>query len=418
MYQFLDNSREVLYVGKAKDLKSRVSSYFTNSSGLSGKTRALVGQVTLIKAIIVESEIESLLLEANLIKKYQPYYNIKLTDGKAYPLIRITIKDDYPKVLIARREEDKSSVYFGPYPSTQSMYSVLRFLRKLFPFQSVLNHPKRICLYHHLGLCPCPQVFDSQELKKQYKKNITHIKDFLSGKTQKVVKDLEKERENMSGDEKFEEARALQKNIDAILLVTHPIHRPFEYETNPNLHSDLRQKEMEDLQLILWKNGVKISLPKRIECYDNSNFQGTNPTSSMVVLTNGEIDKSQYRKFKIRSQNRPNDFATMEEVLQRRLRHKEWPLPDLVIVDGGKGQVSSALKVLESFRPEDDGPLAQNIPVIGLAKREETIVTSDLKEISLSKDSPALQLIMRIRDEAHRFAISYHRKLRAKEFLK
>jgi excinuclease ABC subunit C len=175
------------------------------------------------------------------------------------------------------------------------------------------------------------------------------------------------------------------------------------------LTDDLREKELTELANVLQKYNIPVNNPDRIECFDISNISGTNPVGSMVTFINGEKDSNWYRKFKVRSLNTPNDFAMMEEVLSRRLKHPEWPFPDLLIVDGGKGQVSTAVKVMQDLK--------LNIPVIGLAKREETIVTSYLKEIILSKNSPALQLIMRIRDEAHRFAITYHRKLRSKSFL-
>lgn len=409
MYQFLDNKGEILYVGKAKNLKNRVSSYFTKGADLSPKTANLVAQVKKIKVIKVESEIEALLLEANLIKKFSPKYNIRLTDGKAYPLIRITIKEMYPAVLTVRRSEDRKSIYFGPFPSSNTVRSVLRLLRRIFPYHSTVNHPKKVCLYHHLNLCPCIPAFDNEVTRVAYQKTIKHIVDFLEGNTSKVVKELEKERNELSKKEQFEEAGNIQKQIDNINFITHPVHKPFEYETNPNLTEDLRYKEMLSLQNILSTHGYPIALPSRIECYDNSNIQGTNPTSSMVVLTNGNIDKSQYRKFKVRSVKGPNDFATMQEVLKRRFGHTEWPYPDLLIVDGGKGQISSAAIVLDD--------LGITIPLIGLAKREETIITRDFQEIKLKKSDPALQLVMRIRDEAHRFAITFHRKLRSKNML-
>lgn len=437
-----------MYVGKAKQLRNRVASYFANPSLLVGKTAALVEQVKKIKIIVVESELESLLLEANLIKKYSPKYNIRLTDGKAYPLIRITLGYENPAVLTARRPDDNKSVYFGPFPSTSSMRMVLRIIRRIFPFQSVLNHPPKRCLYHHLGLCPCVPASPTEEHIKQYRKTLKHIVDFLEGKTKQVIKDLEKERDTASKEEDYEKAAKIQKQIDAILYVIQPRHNPFEYEVNPNLRSDLREQEMKELQTILAKHNVTIDLPIRIECYDNSNIQGTNPVASMVVLTNGEIDKSQYRKFKIKTVKGPNDFASMQEVFTRRLKHTEWPLPQLFIVDGGKGQVSAAKNVLQQYLKIDSRKLkiglenrkskvenqpsifnnppllstfnhlsSTPLPLIGLAKRNEIIITPDLEEIKLPKNSKALQLIMRIRDEAHRFAITYHRKLRSKNAL-
>ncbi|HSA84398.1 MAG TPA: hypothetical protein VLF20_05965 [Patescibacteria group bacterium] len=415
-------------MGKAKDVKSRVSSYFANPSVLIGKTKILVEQVATIHVTLVESELEALLLEAFYIKKYKPKYNILMKDGKSYILIRITAKDPYPKVLLARKHDDKDSLYFGPYPSSSAVRTVLKTVRRIFPYQSVLNHPKRVCLYHHLGLCPCPIIFDSPELKKEYKKNIKGIIRILEGESQKIMNELEKERQLASDNERYEEALELQKKITALSLITQPFHKAFEYDVNPNLRSDIRQQELDELKKVLHINHLALPKLTRIECYDISNIQGTNATGSMVVLTQGEIDKSQYRKFKIKISGKPNDFAMMKEMLQRRFVHEEWSYPDLVIVDGGKGQISSALEALAQR--------GITIPLIGLAKREETIVIpieqsarskvqgakpralrptpSAFTEVSLPKSSKALQLIMRIRDEAHRFAITFHKQLRSK----
>ncbi len=487
VYRFLDAGNIVLYVGKANDLKARVSSYYINKD-LGDKTRVLVSQIKKIKITVVESELEALLLEAYYIKKYQPKYNITLRDNKSYIRIKITIKDKYPSITLARLEQDSKAIYFGPYPSTSSVRLVLKTIRRVFPYVSALNHSKRICLYNHLGLCPCPQVFDSVEAAKDYKKTIRNIIRILEGQSRKIMGELEKERDKLSKYENFEEALKIQKKIDALGLITTPIHTPFEYDTNPNLRADLRQQELNGLmealnqthkiptaqniqESTLLPDAAKIPRPSdtpfnkgglgdwswgdmkklnRIECYDISNTQGTNATGSMVVFINGEKEGSQYRKFKIRISGKPNDFAMMQEVITRRLKHTEWDLPDLIIVDGGKGQVSAALKVLQENN--------MNIPLIGLAKREETIIVPVIarirrmeetkqsllkekltnnraglprslrslamtkegehyQEISLPKSSPSLHLIMRIRDEAHRFAITYHKKLRSKSAL-
>ena len=424
-------------MGKAKSLKLRVSSYFMNKALLGERTKMMVSQIDKIRITVVESELEALLLEAFYIKKYAPKYNVKLTDNKSYIRLRITIKDDYPKVLFARREEEDNSIYFGPYPSSGSLRLVLKTIRKVFPFQSVLNHPKRICLYNHLGLCPCPPVNDSSELRKEYRKNIKGIIRMLEGESQKIMKELEKQRNQFSKNEQYEDALKTQKKINALSVITTPFRQPSEYDVNPNLRIDIRQRELDELKNALNNVGAQNLVPlRRIECYDISNIQGTNATGSMVVFVNGEKESSQYRKFKVRMENKPNDFAMMKEVLRRRFLHDEWDMPDLVMVDGGKGQVSAALEVLGET----------NIPLIGLAKREETIIipnanprhsdhvqnlsnsierkaildparmTNDLtfSEISLPKNSPALHLITRIRDEAHRFAITYHRHLRSK----
>lgn len=414
IYLFLGRNGDVLYVGKAKNLRKRVASYFANYVDLGDKTRSLVSQIKKIKVFTVTSEIEALLLEANYIKKFKPKYNIRLTDGKSYPLIRITIKDKYPKIVIARNRNDKSSIYFGPYPNSSALKLVLKLTRRIFPYQSVLNHTKKICLYYHLGLCPCPYVFDTKDLRKEYRKNIQHIISFLEGRTKKVVGDLEKEKNKLVKKEEFEKANVIQNKINAIHIITDPLYKKkVDNNINPNLEEDLRSSELSELKSILKKNNTQVLDLERIECFDISNILGTNATGSMVVFINGEKDGSKYRKFKIKTIGSPNDFGMIEEVLRRRLSHKEWPMPDLLIVDGGKGQVSSALKVLAM---KQFGNLT--IPVIGLAKQFETIVTSDFKEISLPKESSALKLIMRIRDEAHRFAITYHKKLRSKTFLR
>jgi excinuclease ABC subunit C len=390
-------------VGKAKDLKKRVSSYFS-SKDLGEKTQILVSQIKRIKIIEVASEVEAFLLEERLIKKYTPRYNMKLTDGKAYPSIKITIKDNFPRVLLVRKQEGDNARYFGPYTNATSLRTVLKLLRKIFPFQAVLNHPNKLCLYYHLGLCPCPTVTKDEN----YGKSINHIIDFLDGNKKLLIKDLTKERDKASKQEKFELAQTIQKKIDAVTLITSSFYKPFEYELNPNLRSDVVTLNLQALKDILNKNDVSVPDLNRIECYDISNTSGKNATGSMVVFTNGEKDSSSYRRFKIKNDyhSKPNDFAMMQEMLERRLKHADWPKPSLIIVDGGKGQVSSAKVIIEK--------LSLVVPLIGLAKKEETIVTSELREIRLPKDSKSLQLIMRLRDEAHRFAITYHKKLRAK----
>lgn len=406
VYLFLNINRNVIYVGKAKDLRKRVSSYFANKD-LGTKIALLVENVHKIKTIATDSEIESLLLEANLIKKYNPKYNARLTDGKSYIRAKITTWEKIPKVLFARREDDGKSLYFGPFPNSTELKYVLKFLRKIFPYQSVLNHPKRFCLYYHLNLCPCPPMFENDQQLKEYKKNIKHVIQFFNGESKKIIKELEEERDNKSKDEEYEEAEEIQAKIDAVISVTAPRRRPFEYELNPNLRSDLRNQELEELLTILKINGVSIYGLKRIECYDISNISGKFSTGSMAVFTNGEKDSANYRRFKIKQQPKviPNDFAMLSEIIKRRFNHEEWQTPNLIIVDGGKGQVSSVNKAL--FEQNID------VPVIGIAKREEILITSSFKMIRLPRNSQALNLVKRIRDEAHRFAITYHKKLRS-----
>jgi len=402
VYIFEDSKGKIIYVGKAINLRKRVSSYFQDKN-LGEKTRQLVSKIADIKTIRVRSEVEAFLLEERLIKKHSPKFNISLKDAKTYPFVKINIKDKYPSVILTRKIED-NSLYFGPYISINSLRSVLKMLRRIFPYVSVRNHPNYLCLYYHLGLCPCPNVTKDPN----YKKTVKHIVDFLSGKTKKVVRDLEKERNSYSRIEIFEKAENAQKQIEYIKLITSPFYKPFEYETNPNLRLDIVENEIQQLKDILNSNNVAVIKLDRIECYDISNTSGKNSTASMVVFANGEKDSGAYRRFRIKGlyNNKANDFEMLKEVLKRRFNHADWPNPDLVIVDGGKGQVSSASIALSDINI--------SIPLIGLAKREEVIINQGLKEIVLPKDSKALQLVMRIRDEAHRFAIAYHRKLREK----
>ena len=327
VYIFLDNDDKVIYVGKANNLRSRVSSYFIKSAKLGPKTTLLVSQIYKIKHIRVESEIEALLLEARLVKKHKPKFNSRLTDSKAYPYIEIT-KDSVPKVLQARSDLDKGSIYFGPFPSVGDMRLVLKIVRKIFPFQSVRNHPKRYCLYYHLGQCPCPPMFNNDSQLKQYKKDIRRLINFLKGKTKLVVSDLEGERNMFSKNLEFENAIQIQRRIDAIKLVTSTFTKPEFYETNINLIEDQLKDELSDLKQVLNSKGYNLTKLDRIECYDISNISGKQATGSMVVFAHGEKDASSYRRFKIKFPPNivPNDYEMLREVIRRRIKNKIGPI--------------------------------------------------------------------------------------------
>lgn len=412
VYQFSDENGKVLYVGKAKNLKKRVSSYFQKQAH-DEKTTLLIPQIKNISHIVVNSEIEAFLLEAELIHKHLPYFNIKMIDDKSYPYIMVS-KSDIPYVTVARKKSIKQAEYFGPYPDAGSVKVVLKLLRKIFPYESVKTHPKRKCLYFHLGLCPCVQAVSENTVV--YKKNIANLKRFLKGSTTQVLKNLESERDAFSKNEEFEKAGEVQRQIDSIKTITQETYDPFVYINQPKTQSLREKNENSALFDLLASNGVPLSKLDRIECFDISNFQGTNATGSMTVLIHGSAEKSEYRKFKIRKLNTPNDFAMHQEMMARRLKHPEWDFPDLFIIDGGKGQVSSVLQVL-----------AHNgikIPVIGIAKKFETLVIPRFEnrsllfiEVRVPLSSPAINVVRRIRDEAHRFAITYHRKLRSKSAL-
>lgn len=426
IYIYKDKNGKVIYVGKAVDLFSRVSSYFSKSWH-DIKTTKLVENIADIETVIVESEIEALILEANLIKKFMPLYNIKLTDDKDYLYIVIT-DEDYPQIRTARKKDlIKVKKWFGPYPSATTVKTTLKKLRRVFPWcqnpkGSRTNKTGRPCFYYHIGQCPGACVGTIS--KEDYNKIIKRFSKFLDGKKAELLDDLSKEMESLSNDLKFEDAAKIKRIVEGINYITAPT-KITNYLVNPNFLEDLNQNSLQELQ-----NALNLpELPTRIEAYDISNFQGKEATGSMVVLTNGEIDKSQYRRFKIKITGKPNDFAMHAEMMGRRLKHPEWPFPQLFLIDGGRGQVTAvqavilnAVKDLLKKRPEtDSSPSALNdiskIPIYGLAKREEWLYPPEGDPVKLPKKNLGLRLLQKIRDESHRFAITYHKKLRSKAFL-
>lgn len=420
VYQFKDKMGNILYVGKAIDLYHRVASYFsrldyyptplgdepTPDVGLKlhiGKTAALVERIASVETIVVESELEALILEANLIKKFLPPFNVRLTDDKDYLYIGIT-REDFPKVITARKTDLKRmKKFWGPFPSSRTVRDTLKLLRRVFPWCS--NPPKsasqgvplRACFYYHLGLCPgaCVRLIT----KEDYHKIINRFSKFLDGGKEELVEDLTAEMMRLSEEEKFEQAAKLKKELDGISYLTQT-NRAQLYLENPNFLEDETKLALVELQ----KNLNLKKLPERIEGYDISNISGKDATGSLVVLTNGNIDKSQYRKFKIHMSGRANDVGMHKEMIRRRLKHKEWPLPDLIIVDGGRGQARGVYYELQTANYE--------LPIYGLAKRMEWLYPPQGEVIKLFKKSLSLKLLQKLRDESHRFAITYHRKLR------
>lgn len=397
VYLFKDRKGKVIYVGKAIDLYHRVASYFQKSRGVYvTHPRSVLGshlrkEIKSVETIVVESELEALILEANLIKRYLPQFNVRLTDDKDYLYIKIT-KEDSPKVVTARKHDLKGSLkYFGPFPSSRTVRETLKSLRRVFPWCA---GGRKACFYYHLGLCPGPCA--GAISKDEYRKNIRGLIKLLEGKKDQLVGWLVKDMENAAKRQNFEEASRIKKTLDGIAYLIQP-NRVQIYLENPNFLEDQRILALESLKKALNLKGI----PHRIEGYDISNIAGKEASGSMVVLTEGEIDKSQYRKFKIRITGRPNDVAMMKEMVTRRLTHSEWLLPDLIIVDGGRGQVNGVKMEVRRWR----------IPVYGLAKRMEWLYSDSGEVIKLSKANPGLKLLQKIRDEAHRFAITYHRKL-------
>ncbi len=401
VYIYKDETGKILYVGKAIDLYHRVASYF-NDRQVSPKTAVLVSKIADLETIIVESELEALILEANLIKKYLPPYNIKLTDDKDYLYLIIT-KEEYPRILTARKMDLKTAAkYFGPFPSSGVLRDTLKKLRRLFPWCSN-PYGKRACFYYHLGLCPGACV--GAITPADYKKIINRFAKFMEGKKDELVDELTQEMEEASVSLQFERAAAIKKTIAGIGYITQP-NKTKMYLENPNFLEDQNQLSLHELQQKL----NLPTLPERIECFDISNIQGQQAVGSMVVLTHGDIDKSQYRKFKMKLTGKPNDVGMHKEMMTRRLGHPEWPFPDLMIIDGGRGQVRGAQEVLAAK--------GVSIPVFGLAKRLEWLYTPGEEIIKLPQRSLALRLLQKIRDEAHRFAITYHRTLRNRDTIR
>ena len=415
IYKFFDIKGKLLYIGKAKNLKKRVASYFYHQSNLDSKTFNLIKKIYSIFVIEVQSEFEAILLEAKLIKKYQPKYNLICKDDKHYIYIRIT-NEEFPKVFYSRKENEGEVILFGPFPSVRIVREILTLIRSIIPFCSQKENINKRCFYSHLGLCnPCPadiKKTSGQEYKiksKEYLKNIRQIKTFLSGNINQIRKYLYALMFQAANKNKFEEAAIFRKKLQNLHYLLKSYHPLEEYIQNPDLIAGIKEKESHELALILRKYFNNISQVNKIECYDISNLSGKWATGSMITFVNGDPDKSRYRRFKIKSTDQPNDFAALSEVVRRRLRHKEWSLPDLWVIDGGKPQLTALKKILSQTE--------LNIPMIGLAKKEEEFViphNNTYDKIKLPPASPALHLIMRVRDEAHRFAHKYHTYLRLK----
>ncbi|OGC69739.1 hypothetical protein A2415_04645 [candidate division WWE3 bacterium RIFOXYC1_FULL_39_7] len=427
VYLFKNSSGVVIYVGKAKRLRDRVGSYFHADLDPNSKTFALVQRIEDIEYVEVQSELEAFVLEAALIKKHRPKYNIIQKDDKSYIYIAIRkekakIGDStvlLPKVLTIRETDaQKNDLLFGPYPNGTTAKYIVRALRKIFPFRDCdpakfnrYHKLGRPCLFGDLGLCPAPCINYSEKDLLGYKKNIETIKKVLNGGSTRVVKNMEIEMNAYSKKQDYENAARIRDIIAKYKYVSQKFRRSEEYINNPYLINDIADRAINDLAVIL---PVLDGVPNRIECYDISNISGKEAVGSMVVAVNGRINKKEYRKFKIKLSATPDDFQMMKEVLTRRLKNtfersddKVWPKPDLIVVDGGKGQVGAALEVMSQ--------LNVSVPLVGLAKKEEILVFKDefgYVELKYPKDSAGLNLIIRLRDEAHRFAQSYHHKLR------
>lgn len=406
VYLFLDPAGKAIYIGKAINLRHRLANYFQGQ--VSHKTAQIIKNAEKIRIITTASDFEALLLEAKLIKTHQPKYNVSLKDDKRYLYIKIT-REDWPQVGTARKTTPGATL-FGPFPSAKTVRFILKQIRTIFPYRSCPNLPKTPCLYYHLGLCPGPCLNSRPEDKKKYHQQIEKIKKVLSGQSRLLINQYERKMRAAAKKENYEAAQEAKKIRDGLAFLS-------QQKVDPNLFlADLdlkenRQDQLKTLKDLLAPHFKGLTSLKRIETYDIANISGQEATGSMVVFTLGQPDPSQYRQFKIRQEARPNDPKMIAEVLHRRLKHPEWPKPNLIVVDGGKTQAQAALSVLRKNRLD--------IPVLGLAKKEETIIIKDkagFVSLNLDRQSPALLVLRAGRDEAHRFAQKYHHYLREKSF--
>ena len=524
VYQYYDKDDRLLYVGKAKNLKKRVTSYFTKQHE-SHRIAVMVKKIRSIKHIVVNSETDALLLENNLIKNHQPRFNVMLRDDKTYPWLCIK-NERFPRVFLTRNVIRDGSAYFGPYPSVRTVKILLELIRGLYPLRTcnydlseekINNGKYKVCLEYHLGNClgPC-EAYQSEE---DYDQSIKAIKKIVKGNFSDSLQDFKKQMKELAEKQRFEEAQAIKEKIDRLekyqakstvvnpkitdvdvfTIVSDPefgyvnflqlkhgaiirsntielkkkldesdeellklgvteIRQRFSSDSktvytpfNVNLGEEInvyvpqvgdkkklielsernakyyRMERFKQIKMVdpdkhtnrlmaQMKEDLRLNEePRHIECFDNSNIQGSNPVAACVVFKDGKASKKDYRKFNIKSVTGPDDFASMEEVVHRRykrLLEEDEALPQLIIVDGGKGQLSSGVKALERLG------LRGKIAIIGIAKRlEELYYPGDTYPLYLDKKSETLKVIQKLRDEAHRFGITFHRKKRSKQAL-
>ena len=425
VYRYTDVSGTVIYVGKAKDLKRRVSQYFRPTEQLDRKTRALVERIADLQYTVVETEEDALLLENNLIKQLQPHYNILLKDDKTYPWICIR-NEAFPRVMLTRRYIQDGSLYFGPYASVPHARRLLELMGNLYKLricahaltpEQIAGGKLRCCLNYHLGKCagPCEDLFS----EAAYDAQIAEIKQLLSGRTRQLMTDCRNRMMQAAAELRFEEAQEWKERL-ALLEAHHERektvgHGILDMETYKLLKERSLPRRIEKSEKVVAQLQKDLGMevpPRHIECFDNSNIQGTNPVASCVVFRDGLPSKRDYRHFNIKTVVGANDYASMKEVVNRRysrLMAEGEDLPQLIVIDGGKGQLGFALEALMELG------IADRVFIVGLAKRlEEIIVPGDPLPLFLDRNSSSLRLLMQIRDEAHRFGITHHRNRRSK----
>lgn len=422
VYIYRNSDNVVIYVGKAVDLSRRVKQYFQRDDAVGEKTKRLVADIASIETIPTTSEYDALLLEAKLIRKHMPKYNVVSRDDKSPLYVVITLAEQLPRLLLVRKgdlsfyERSKKNAVYGPFQSGFALKNLLRQLRSIVPYCTQKERKGKPCFYTHLGLCsPCPGVIvrlsgnEKKEAVAEYRSHMRRLRALFKGRTRWLVREYEKEMHGLAADLKFEKAGIIKERLRYLNGIS-----AYRYDPQVFLDQgaeDIYEQELEEFSRRFGLYYPQTSAISRIECFDISNLYGEQAVGSMTVLINGRPEKSQYRKFRIKTVKGISDVAMMKEVLQRRFKHTEWDYPDVIIVDGGKPQVEAAREVLKKHTIA--------IPLAGLAKREEELIIPregkfDILRLPLS--GRAIKVVQRIRDEAHRFAITYHRKLRSDSF--
>ena len=396
IYMLKDSEGEVLYIGKAKDLSKRVASYFQEKSPRTALKMSLMEHVKDLDYIVTTSEEEALIYEANLVKEKKPKYNVELKDDKSFPLLKLTLNEKFPRLIITRKKVDDGSRYFGPYTRVKLLRSAVSIMKSIFPLRTCRRVPDRVCLSYHITQClgPCVKKID----EKEYSEIVEQVILFLEGKKSRLLKELSQKMDEVAKEERFEDAAIIRNRIAALSEV--PGKKMRDYSG----WGDVACKLKKLLRLP--------RLPLRIEAFDVSNIQGKEATGSMVYFSNGRPDKSLYRKFRIKDVEGIDDYAMIREIVRRRykrLKKEESRFPDLVIIDGGKGHLKAAYDELVRLN-------LRHIPVVSIAKVEEKIyMLGSRVALDINRDSQLLYFIQEIRDEAHRFALKYHHKLRKKK---
>lgn len=392
VYMFLDAKGRIIYVGKAIRLRRRVSSYFQPGRAREARLERLVGETRDVRFERASSEAEALIYEAGLIKDHSPKFNIELKDDKSYPFLKLTINETYPRLFLTRRRTADGALYYGPYVELNLLKEALSFMKRVFPLRVCRKIPDKVCLEYHIGQCygPC----EGKVSREEYREVVNELRSFLEGRKHDLVKALEKRMKYFSARKEYEKALAVKNRMEALTAIqqlhdraSHPMYG-----------------ELDELQ-----NALGLGrLPVKIECFDISNIAGNEAVGSMVRFVGGKPDKAGYRKFRIKEVSGIDDYSMIREVVRRRYKrliNEGKALPDLVLIDGGKGHLYSAREELKALG-------AGALPLAAIAKEHNHLyVETRESPIRLSPGSRLLHLVQRVRDEAHRFAITFHRKL-------